>query len=237
MSSGTAYNRALLKLSGDALGGESGCFDETQLDFVAEQTASAYERCSQLGIVIGGGNIMRGRNFSDSGPRRLRADHAGMLATVVNALVFEDALEQVGVPSQVFSALPTTSQAREFDARACRQELSAQQVVILAGGTGNPLFTTDTAAALRAVQLEAEVLLKATRVKGVFSQDPEQEKSAQFFPHLSYQEILAKRLGVMDLCAVSLCMEHGIPVQVFDFAGDGNLRRAVSGESVGTLIE
>jgi len=237
MKSEGGYTRALLKLSGDAFGGAGvEVFDEGQITYIADELRAARQVCPQLALVVGGGNIMRGAQFRAHGPGRLRADYAGMTATVVNALVLQDGLERADIPSRVYSALPVTGAAEPFDADRCRGDLDQGRVVILAGGTGNPLFTTDTAAALRAIQVGASLLLKATRVDGVFSADPEKDPDAEFFEHLEYEQVLERRLGVMDLCAVSLCMQHRLPVRVINYREAGNIRRALAGESIGTLI-
>jgi uridylate kinase len=167
---------------------------------------------------------------------RLRADYAGMVATVVNGLVLDDALRAVNVPAAVYGALPVAQVVKPFSETDCREELDAGRVVILSGGTGNPLFTTDTCAALRAVQLGVQVLLKATRVDGVYSADPEVEPDAVLYKQLTYREVLERSLGVMDLCAVNLCREHRMPLGVFNYATSGSIRRALAGEPIGTAI-
>ncbi|MFW5923490.1 MAG: uridine monophosphate kinase, partial [Planctomycetota bacterium] len=167
---------------------------------------------------------------------RLRADQAGMLSTVINALVFQDALEKRGVDACVYSGLGVEGAVPRFDSDRARSDLADGKVVIFAGGTGNPLFTTDTAAALRGIQMGVDIILKATRVDGVFSSDPENSDDAQRFDHLDYHQVLSRRLGVMDLCAVSLCMEHRLPVRVFNYQQKDNIYNALSGKSVGTLI-
>ncbi|MFP4028610.1 MAG: uridine monophosphate kinase [Candidatus Brocadiia bacterium] len=237
MKDGGSYSRALVKISGGAFGreGASG-FDREQLNYVCGEIKDGLEVCPELAVVVGGGNIMRGASFQSGGPGRLRADSAGMLATIVNGLIVKDCFLQQGVEVALYSALPVPEIAPGFDRDSCDTDLKGGKIVLLAGGTGNPLFTTDTAAALRAVQLEAEVVLKATRVDGVYSADPEVDNDATFYEHLQYDRVLADRLGVIDLCAVSLCMEHSLPVRVFNYKTPGNLRRALAGESVGTLI-
>lgn len=231
------YSRALLKLSGNAFAavGKSGV-GEAEVDYITTEVCDALEVCPELAVVVGGGNIMRGANFCPRGTGRLRADNAGMLATLVNALVLEDSLENRGIPAVIYSGLAVPDAVPAFDFEEARADLERGHVVILAGGTGNPLFTTDTAAGLRGIQLGVEIVLKATRVEGVFSADPETDEDAEFFSHLSCREVLARRLGVMDLCAISLCMEHDLPVRVFNYRVAGNIRRALAGESIGTLI-
>lgn len=231
------YERALLKLSGNALADKGAAgIDDDAVRFIARQIAQAHQVCPQLAIVIGGGNILRGAAFRPDGPQRIRADYAGMIATMVNALVLQDGLEQAGVGVVTYGALPVGEVIKPFGEDACRCDLQAGRVVILSGGTGNPLFTTDTGAALRAVQLGCEVMLKATRVDGVYNADPEKDPSAELHDRLSYQDVLTRRLAVMDMCAVSMCREHSLPVQVFNYKVEGNVRRALQGESIGTMI-
>ena len=179
---------------------------------------------------------MRGASFCPTGKGRLRADHAGMLATAVNALMLQDCLVTGGIPTAVYSGLTVPDVIPGFNSDAARSDLDQGKVVILAGGTGNPLFTTDTAAALRGIQLGVKLVLKATRVDGVYSADPETNAEAEFYAHLSYTEVLRRRLGVMDLCAVSLCMEHDLPVRVFNYQDAGNIRKVLAGQAIGTLI-
>jgi len=237
MKSRGKYRRALLKLSGEALAAEgTRGFDEGQIAWLVGELASAHRVCRELAIVVGGGNIMRGAKFRPSGVGRIRADYAGMVATVVNALALQDGLERADIPCAVYSALPVEGVAQPFCLDSCLADLSRGRVLILAGGTGNPLFTTDTAAALRAIELQSEALLKATRVDGVYSADPERTRRAKLFKRLRYDEVLARELGVMDLCAVSLCMEHSLPVRVFNYKVKGNIRRALMGQDIGTLI-
>ncbi len=231
------YRRALLKLSGAAFAPAEGKgFDEGQVSYIARELAAGYQVCHELALVIGGGNILRGARLRPEGANRLLADYAGMIATVLNALVLQDGLRELGVPCRLYSALPVPPVAVAVDAERCRGDLSEGRVVILAGGTGNPLFTTDTAAALRGVELEVEIVLKATRVDGVYSADPEKHPDARLFSRLTYCDVLNRALGAMDLCAVSLCMEHRLPVRVFNYRVEGNMRRALAGEPVGTLI-
>jgi len=234
--SGT-HTRALLKLSGEAFAPEGGRgYGEDQIAWLTRELALGYEVCRELAVVVGGGNIMRGAKFNPEGVGRLRADYAGMVATVVNALILQDALRSSDLPCSAYSALPIEGVIVPFQLDACRADLEHGRIVVLAGGTGNPLFTTDTAASLRALQLSAEVLLKATRVEGVYSADPEEDPDAEFYEHLSYRDVLSRNLKVMDLCAVSMCMEHGLPVRVFNYKHEGNIRRALLGEELGTLV-
>ncbi len=232
-----AYRRALLKVSGEALAPEGGKgLGEDQIACLAREIERGHEVCPALAVVVGGGNVVRGAKFRPEGPARIRADYAGMVATIVNALVLQDALEGLELQCRVYSALSVGDAARSFSMQACADDLDEGRVVLLAGGTGSPLFTTDTAAALRGVQLGVEVLLKATGVDGVYSADPHQCREAELFSRLTYQEVLTRALGVMDLCAISLCMEHRLPVRVFNYRTAGNIRRALQGEPVGTLI-
>ncbi len=229
--------RVLLKLSGNAFGERGGApFAESALDFVAGEIADARESCSQIAVVCGAGNIMRGGSFRPAGPARIRADYAGMLGTVINALVLRDHLEQIGLTVSHYAALPIPRTADIFDLDRVVADLERGAVVLLGGGTGNPLFTTDTAAALRAKEIGADLLLKATRVDGVCSADPELEEDAELYSALSYGQVLERKLGVMDLTAVSFCLEHSLPVRVFNYAVRGNIRRAAAGEAIGTLI-
>lgn len=237
MDTESAHDRALLKLSGSALGPDTGMgIDEQQVGYISAEVEAGLEVCPQIAIVIGGGNIMRGASFCAEGRGRLRADHAGMLATSVNALVLQDSLESRDIPTTVYSGLPVEGVIAPFDSDRARSDLDSGNVVILSGGTGNPLFTTDTAAALRGVQLGVDIVLKATRVDGVFSSDPERSDDAEFFDQLGYKEVLSRQLGIMDLCAISLCMEHMMPLRVFNYKRERNIRRTLNGEAIGTLI-
>ena len=227
----------LLKLSGGALAAADGSpFGDGAIDYIAGELKDAHDAGARMAVVIGGGNIIRGARFCPTGPGRIAADHAGMLATTVNALVLRDRLEQAGVPTSHFGAFAVPRMVPQFTPSAARAALAQGEVVVLAGGTGNPLLTTDTAAAIRAVEVGAYVVLKATRVDGVYSADPEVDADARRFATLTYHEVLERKLGVMDLTAISFCLQHSLPVRVFDFAAPGNIRRAALGEPVGTLI-
>ncbi len=237
MSETSGYRRVLLKLSGNALAKADGNgFDDKQMAYIAGEIADVKRSVSALAIVVGAGNILRGAGFTGGGKARLQADQAGMVATVVNALVLQQVLDETGIDTYVCSALQIGSAVDGFKRARCRAELDKERVVILAGGTGNPLFTTDTAAVLRAVQLEMEIVLKATRVNGVYSGDPELDTSSKFIPQLSYDEVLDKRLEIMDFQAIAMCREHNMPVRVFNFRQKGNLARTVSGNPIGTFI-
>jgi uridylate kinase len=229
--------RVLIKLSGEALAGERGHgLDEQVLAFVGRQLVPLRERGVQLGIVVGGGNFMRGVSSAASGVDRVRADHAGMLATVINALMLADALSRAGLPATVFSAVAMSTVAETFTTRAADARLCAGDICIFGGGTGHPFFSTDTAAALRAAEIGADLLIKATQVDGVYSADPKKDPDAQRFSRISFDEVLARRLGVMDMTAFSLCRERKLPVVVLAFDEVDVLRRLLDGEDVGTWV-
>ncbi len=233
------YRRVLLKLSGDCFAreGQTGISME-EVTRVAGQAKRVLERGVQLAIVVGGGNIIRGAQFSRAGDTVVQAtaDYMGMLATVINGLALTDALEHLGCPTRLATAIRMEGVAEPFIRRRCVRHLEKGRIVILAAGTGNPFLTTDTAAALRACELGANVLLKATRVDGVYSDDPEQNPHAVRYERLSFEEVMKQAFQVMDLAAVSLCMEHKLPIIVFNFKREGNIERAVAGEPVGTII-
>ena len=234
-----AYHRVLLKLSGEALGShETGHgIDPDSVNVVARQVARVARLGVEVAVVVGGGNILRGAEFSRIGAGRASADYMGMLGTVINALALAEAIEQAGVESRVMSALEVSSIAEPFVRKRAISHLQRGRVTLLAGGTGNPFFTTDTAAALRATELGCEVLLKATKVDGVYSADPVTNPDAERFAELTYMEVLERGLRVMDGTAIALCMENGLPVVVFDLFCEGNIERVVKGEaSLGTTI-
>jgi len=233
-----AYQRVLLKLSGEALGErQSGQgLDPESVDVLARQVARVAGLGVELALVVGGGNILRGSSFSRERGERASADYMGMLATVINALALSDAIEQRGVDTRVLTALEIAKVAEPFVRRRALAHLSKGRVVILAAGTGNPFFTTDTAAALRARELGCEVLLKATKVDGVYTDDPRRDRDARLLPRLTHLEFLERRLGVMDGTAVSLCLESRLPVVVFNLFEEGNIERVVRGEPLGTTI-
>jgi len=234
---GARYGRILLKLSGEALLGsrQYGVDPETCV-FIAREVRIAVERGVQVAIVIGGGNIFRGLAASARGMDRATGDYMGMLATVMNGLALQDAMEKAGVESRVMSAIGMNEVAEPYIRRRAVRHLEKGRLIILAAGTGNPYFTTDTAAALRAVEIGAEVLLKATKVDGVYSADPVLDADAVRFDDLTYTEVLSRRLAVLDSTATSLCMDNDMPILVFDINGEGNISRAALGEPVGTLI-
>ena len=233
------YQRVLLKLSGEALGApESGHgIDPTAVRGLAAQIARVCQSGTQVALVCGGGNILRGAEFSELGAERASADYMGMLGTIINGLALSDALESQGLETRVMTALEVRSVAEPYVRRRALRHLSKGRVVILAGGLGAPLFTTDTAAAQRAVELNCEVLLKATKVDGVYTADPKKDPDATRIDSLSYMQILSEQLKVMDGTAVTMCMEHGLPVVVFDLFAEGNLERVVQGQTdLGTTI-
>ena len=231
------YRRILLKLSGEALLGERQYgVDPKFCAFVAQQGAAVHATGVEIGIVVGGGNIFRGLAAAARGMDRATGDYIGMLATVMNGLALQDAIERVGVPVRVMSAIAMNEVAEPYIRRRAVRHLEKGRVTVFVAGTGNPYFTTDTAAALRAVEIGAEVLLKATKVDGVYDADPLTEPNATRFDHLSYQDLLRDQLKVLDAAAVSLCMENDLPILVFDLNVPDNIRRVAAGEPVGTLI-
>ncbi|MEM1069425.1 MAG: UMP kinase [Planctomycetota bacterium] len=233
------YQRVILKLSGESLadGGGRGISGEEAGD-MARQIKQAHGSGCQIAVVIGGGNILRGAQFSGTNAlvQQSTAHYMGMLATMINSLAMQDAIESVGLQTRVMSAIPTEKIAETFIRRRAIRHLEKGRVVILAAGIGNPFVTTDTAAAQRALELDADVVLKATRVDGVYSDDPEKNPHAVLYESLSYAEVMEKNLKVMDATAIALCQEHEKPILVFNFKKDGNITRAVSGDTVGTWI-
>ncbi len=231
------YRRILLKLSGEALlGSRQYGVDPGFCAFIAAQVAEVHALGVEIGIVVGGGNIFRGLAAAAKGMDRATGDYIGMLATVMNALALQDALEKAGVQTRVMSAIGMDEIAEPYIRRRAVRHLEKGRVIILAAGTGNPYFTTDTAAALRAVEIGAQIILKATKVDGVYDSDPVTNPSARRYERLTYSQVLAQRLGVLDATAVSLCMENDTPIVVFDLNRPQNITRVASGELVGTLI-
>ncbi|HEY9509524.1 MAG TPA: UMP kinase [Verrucomicrobiae bacterium] len=231
------YSRILLKLSGEALGGREGVgISPEALRDMAEQVREVREFGVQVVIVIGGGNIFRGLQGCERGIERATGDYMGMLATVINSLALQDSLEKIGVPTRVQSAITMSQVAEPFIRRRAVRHLEKGRVVIFGGGTGNPYFSTDTAAALRANEIGAEVILKATKVDGIYDCDPKKNPKAKRFSEISYIDALQKQLKVMDSTAFSLCMDNKMPIIVFDLFQPHNLRRIVTGEKVGTLV-
>ena len=234
---GPKYRRILLKLSGEALlGNRQYGVDPAFCAFVARQVAEVRRLGVEVGIVVGGGNIFRGLAAAATGMDRATGDYMGMLATVMNALALQDALERAGVATRVMSAIAMNEVAEPYIRRRAVRHLEKGRVVIFAAGTGNPYFTTDTAAALRAVEIAAEVLLKATKVDGVYDADPMIHPDAKRYDHLEYSDLLVDRLQVLDSTAVTLCMENDLPIVVFDLIRPENITRVARGEPVGTLI-
>jgi uridylate kinase len=236
-AAGDEPRRALLKLSGEALmGARPYGIDREVAQRIAAEAASAHAEGVQVAIVVGGGNIFRGLAAASTGMDRSTADYMGMLATVMNGLALQDALEQAGAPTRVMSAIAMNEICEPYIRRRAMRHLEKGRVVIMVAGTGNPYFTTDTAATLRAVEINAEVILKATRVDGVYSADPEQDPGAKRYAQIGYTEVLSNRLQALDATAVSLAMDNRMPIVVFDMTVDGNILRALRGESIGTLI-
>ena len=232
------YKRVLVKLSGESLGGDGGLpIDADAAWSVADEIASVVEMGVQVAIVIGGGNLLRGRDLKDNlHVQRPTADAMGMLATVINALALRDTLESHRIPARVLSARGMGGACETFRRDIAVAHLNAGRVVVLAGGTGNPFFTTDTCASLRALEIGAEAMLKATTVDGVYDADPATNADAKRYDHLTYSQVLADQLGVMDLTAVSMCMENDLPIVVFKMADAGNLAAVVCGQDVGTTV-
>ncbi|HKQ98225.1 MAG TPA: UMP kinase [Candidatus Polarisedimenticolia bacterium] len=232
------YRRLLLKLSGEALMGERPFgLDPDVVNRVAAEIHELRGLDFEVAMVIGGGNLFRGLQASRQGVDRVTGDQMGMLATVINSLAVQDALEKAGTDTRVLSAIEIRQVAEPFIRRRAIRHLEKGRVVIVAAGTGNPYFTTDTAAALRAMEMRADVLLKATQVDGVYSDDPKKVRNAERYERITYQQVLTRGLKVMDAAAISLCMENKMPIVVFDLGKPGNIRRAAMGESIGTLVK
>jgi uridylate kinase len=229
--------RVLLKLSGEALmGGRDSGIDQDVVSRLADEIAAAAAEGPEVALVIGGGNVFRGARAAEVGMDRVAADHVGMLATVMNALVVQDALEKRGQHTRVQSAITMNAIAEPFIRRRAIRHLEKRRVVIFAAGTGAPFFSTDSAAALRALEIHADVMMKATMVDGVYSADPRSDRTAVRYERLSHRDVIARGLKVMDATAISLAMEHGLPIVVFDMAAPGNVTRALRGDRIGTLI-
>ena len=231
------YRRVLLKLSGEALAGELGFgISPRVVDRLTDEIREVHEMGVALGLVIGGGNIVRGTQASEQGMDRVSADYMGMLATVINALALQDMLERKGVDTRVMTAIRMEELAEPYIRRRALRHLEKGRVVIFAGGTGNPYFSTDTAAALRAIEMEADVIIKATKVEGVYTADPKKYPDAEFLPRLSFLEVMTRELGVMDAAAISLCKDNGLPIIVLNIQRAGGIAAAIRGEPVGTLV-
>ena len=232
-----AYRRLVLKLSGEALAGGQGYgIDPQVLERIAAEVRDVTALGVQLAIVIGGGNIFRGIAASTGGMDRATADYMGMLATIINALALQDALEKAGLQTRVLSAIEMRAIAEPYIRRRSIRHLEKGRVIIFAAGTGNPFFTTDTAGALRAIEIGADAIMKATKVDGIYSADPLRDATAQRLPRVTYIDVLNRRLQVMDTTAISLCMENALPIIVFDLTKSGNIRRIVLGEPVGSIV-
>ena len=231
------YTRILLKLSGEALAGDEGFgIDPKVLDRIALEIAQVRGIGVQVGLVVGGGNLFRGAALQEAGLDRVAGDHMGMLATVMNGLALRDALERSNISTRIMSAIPMSGVVEHYDRRSAIRHLNQDDVVIFVAGTGNPFFTTDSSACLRGIEINASLVLKATKVDGVYSEDPMKNPNAEKYSSLTYDEVLDKKLEVMDLTAILLCQEHSMPLRVFNMNKDGALIKLMLGEDVGTLI-
>ncbi len=231
------YPRVLVKLSGESLAGERGFgIDPPTIEELTGEIRSVYEAGARLGLVVGGGNIVRGTSASEQGMDRVSADYMGMLATVINALALQDMLERHELPTRVMTAIRMEELAEPYIRRRALRHLEKGRIVIFAGGTGNPYFSTDTAAVLRGIEMEADVILKATKVDGVYTADPESDPDARFIPEISYLEVMTRELEVMDTAAISLCKDNDLPVIILNIRKSGSILRAIQGEDVGTLV-
>lgn len=231
------YGRVLLKLSGEALAGEKGFgIDPQVVDALTDEIGNIHRLGVALGLVIGGGNIVRGAIASRRGMDRVSADYMGMLATIMNALAVQDLLERKGIDTRVMTAIRMPQLAEPYIRRRAVRHLEKGRIVIFAGGTGNPYFSTDTAAVLRAIEMNADIVIKATKVRGVFTADPASDPNAEFIPHISFHEVVARDLRVMDAAAVALCRDNDLPIIVLNLEDQGAVRRAIRGERVGTLV-
>jgi uridylate kinase len=233
------YRRVLIKLSGEILGGASGSgIDPQECIRLAKEVKSVHDAGTQVALVVGGGNIFRGfAKSKDFDMNRSVADYMGMLATVMNGMALQDALEKQGVPSRVQSAIKISRVAEPYIRRRALRHLEKNRVVILVAGTGNPYFTTDTAAALRAVELECDIIFKGTKVNGIYSADPKKDPNAVFYPTITFGEVFAKNLNVMDMTAFTMCQENNMPIVVYNSYENGNLKRLMGGEKIGTIVK
>jgi uridylate kinase len=232
------YKRILLKISGEAMMGDKGYgIDSYTADFIAREIKGAVAEGVQIAVVVGGGNIFRGVEASVQGMERTAADYMGMLATVINALALQNSLEKQDVPTRVQSAIEMKELAEPYIRRKAVRHLEKGRTVIFAAGTGNPYFTTDTAAALRAMEIGADAILKATKVDGIYSSDPVKDPSAKKYETVAYIDVLRKGLSVMDSAAISLCMDNDLPIIVFDLRGKGNIKKIIEGKKIGTLVK
>ncbi|MBT8335064.1 MAG: UMP kinase [Gemmatimonadetes bacterium] len=236
-AAGAAYERVLLKLSGEALAGDRGFgIEPSVVDRLTDEIRAIHHMGVSLGVVIGGGNIVRGALASQKGMDRVQADYMGMLATIINALAVQDLLERKGVEVRVMTAIRMEEIAEPYIRRRAMRHMEKGRVVLFAGGTGNPYFSTDTAAVLRAIEMEAEVVIKATKVRGVFTSDPTKDPDAEFLPTVSFHEVMTRELAVMDAAAVSLCKENRLPIIVLNLENRGAVTSAIRGDRVGTLV-
>jgi uridylate kinase len=235
--SSPAFRRILLKLSGEVLAGEQGFgIDPKKATELAKEVKSIYDMGVSIGLIIGAGNIFRGLQAASKGMDRVTGDYLGMLATIMNAISLQDALEKVGVETRTLSAITVSKIAEPYIRRRALRHMEKGRVVIIAGGTGNPYFTTDTAAALRATELHAEVVIKGTKVDGVYDKDPIVNSDAKRYKNISFNEVLSKNLRVMDLTAITLCKENALPIRVFNINNKGDLKRLLNGEDIGTTV-
>ena len=233
-----AYSRVLLKLSGEVLAGDQSYgIDPIKASELANEIKIVHEMGINIALVIGAGNIFRGIKAASKGMERVTGDYLGMLATIMNAISIQDALEKLDVETRTLSAITVSQISEPYIRRRALRHLEKNRVVIVAGGTGNPYFTTDTAAALRATELKAEVLLKGTKVNGVFDKDPEKHNDANHFENINYSDVIRKNLRVMDMTAITLCKENSLPIRVFDINGKGNLKNILLGQEIGTIIK
>jgi len=237
MASGLRYPRILLKLSGEALAGEQGFgISPPVVDRLTNEVKALHELGADIGLVIGGGNIVRGTQASQQGMDRVNADYMGMLATIINALALQDLLERKGVETRVMTAIRMEALAEPYIRRRALRHLEKRRVVIFAGGTGNPYFSTDTAAVLRAIEMHANLIIKATNVEGIYTADPKKDPGAEFIPALSFQDVLTRDLKVMDAAAISLCKENNLPIVVLNIQEPGAVAAALRGEKRGTFV-
>jgi len=236
---GLKYKRIVLKLSGEALCGAEGGFgiDGTVIRATAAELAEVHALGVQIGIVVGGGNIFRGLKGASTGMDRAQADYMGMLATVINSLAMQDALEKASVPTRVMTALEIRQVAEPYIRRRAIRHLEKGRIVVFAAGTGNPYFSTDTAAALRAMEIHADCLCKATKVEGIYARDPVHDPDAEMYPRMTFDRFLSERIRVMDSTAVTLCRDNDLPIRVFKMAARGNIKRVVLGDPIGTIVE
>jgi uridylate kinase len=236
---GLRYRRIVLKLSGEALCGREGGFgiEGDVIRATATELAEVHALGVQIGIVVGGGNIFRGLKGASTGMDRAQGDYMGMLATIINSLAMQDALEKAGVSTRVMTAIEVRQVAEPYIRRRAIRHLEKGRIVIFAAGTGNPYYSTDTAAALRAMEIHAECLCKATKVEGIYSRDPAKDPKAEMYPRMTFDRFLAERIGVMDSTAVTLCRDNDLSIRVFKMATRGNIKRVVLGEPIGTIVE